>query len=117
LGPATSALGLGGWLVVSFAAGVWRRAGFGAAAPALGLFIVQLVLNALWSYLFFGLRRPGIAFFDIVALWLVILVVVVLFWHEKRGAGALMLPYLVWVGFAACLNFAIWRLNAGLLPD
>lgn len=161
MGRVKSTLGLGGWLVVSLAAGwigsrylpdawyaslakpswtppgavfgpvwsvlyvlmamaawlVWRRAGFGGAGPALVLFVVQLVLNALWSYLFFGLHRPEIAFFDIVALWLVIMVVMVLFWREHRGAAALMLPYVVWVGFASCLNFAIWRMNAGLASN
>jgi tryptophan-rich sensory protein len=90
---------------------VWRRAGLGGAAVPLALFVVQLVLNALWSYLFFGLHRVDIAFFDIVALWLAILVVMVLFWRKDWRAGALMLPYLVWVGFASYLNFALWLLN------
>jgi tryptophan-rich sensory protein len=107
-GPVWSVLyafmGMAAWLV-------WRRVGFGGAGAALVLFVVQLVLNALWSHLFFGLHRPDIAFFDIVALWLVILVVAVLFWREDRAAGSLMLPYLVWVGFASCLNFAVWRMN------
>lgn len=92
---------------------VWRRAGFNEASVALILFIVQLVLNALWSYLFFGLHRADIAFFDIVVLWVVILVVLVLFWREDWRAGTLMMPYLVWVGFASFLNFALWRLNGG----
>lgn len=99
-------MGVAAWLV-------WRQAGFVGAKMALGLFVGQLVLNALWSWLFFGLHRPGIAFVDIVALWLLILVVTVLFWRESRTAGALMLPYLAWVGFASCLNFAVWRLNVG----
>ena len=94
---------------------VWRKAGFGGAAGAgLGLFIVQLALNALWSYLFFGLHRLDIAFFDIVALWSVILCVVVLFWRVDQFAGVMLLPYLFWVGFASYLNFVIWRLNSGL---
>lgn len=99
-------MGVAAWLV-------WRRAGFAGAGPALGLFIGQLVLNALWSYLFFGLHRPGTAFLDIVVLWLLILVVAILFGRVSRVAGAMLLPYLAWVGFAACLNFAIWRLNPG----
>jgi len=90
---------------------VWRSGGFGRAGAALALFGVQLVLNALWSYLFFGVHRPDIAFVDIVALWVAILIVTVLFWRQTRTAGALMLPYLVWVGFAGCLNFALWRMN------
>ena len=91
---------------------VWRREGFARAGPALAAFGAQLVLNALWSFLFFGLHRPGVAFADIVALWVAILVTAALFWRVDWRAGALMVPYLAWVGFAACLNFALWRLNA-----
>jgi len=90
---------------------VWRKAGFGGAGAALALFVVQLALNALWSYLFFGQHRPDLAFLDIVALWLAILAVIGLFWRVDRSAGALLLPYLAWVGFAACLNFALWQMN------
>ncbi len=92
---------------------VWRKAGFSGAGAALAFFIVQLGLNALWSYLFFGLHRPDLAFVDIVALWGMILAVTALFWREDRAAGALMLPYLAWVGFATVLNFVLWRLNRG----
>ena len=92
---------------------VWRRAGFSGAGAALGLFAVQLILNALWSYLFFGRHQPGLAFGDIVVLWVAILSVVLLFWRVDQVAGALLLPYLAWVGFAAYLNFTLWRLNAG----
>jgi benzodiazapine receptor len=89
----------------------WSRAGFAGAGPALALFVLQLGLNALWSYLFFGRHRPDLAFLDIVALWGALLAVVVLFWRVDHGAGALMLPCLAWVGFAAFLNLALWRLN------
>lgn len=92
---------------------VWRRAGLAGAGMPLGLYVAQLVLNGLWSYLFFGIHRPGLALFDIVTLWLTILVVLLLFWRTDRRAGALMLPYLSWVGFAAYLNFELWRLNPG----
>jgi benzodiazapine receptor len=91
---------------------VWRRAGFGRARPALGLFLVQLALNALWSYLFFGLHRPGLAFVEVVILWGAILATLILFRRVAVIASLLLLPYLLWVGFAACLNFALWRLNA-----
>ena len=94
---------------------VWRRAGFSGAGAALTLFVVQLVFNALWSYLFFGLHRPDLAFADIVVLWFTILAVAVLFWRQDWRAGALLVPYLAWVGFASCLNFALWRLNRGPL--
>jgi benzodiazapine receptor len=90
---------------------VWRRAGFRGAAAALSLFLVQLVLNALWSYLFFGLHRPGVAFLDIVALFAAIVAVAALFWRQDSRAGALMIPYAIWVGFASCLNLALWRMN------
>jgi benzodiazapine receptor len=100
-------MGLAAWLV-------WRPAGFrGTAKTVLILFAVQLILNALWSYLFFGLHRIDLAFLDIVVLWILILVVLVLFWKENWLPGALLIPYLVWVGFAACLNFVLWQLNRG----
>ncbi len=101
---------VGLWACLDRALHVNGRGGAGAALAAFG---AQLVLNAAWSYLFFGLHRPGVAFADIVALWLLILLVVALFWRVDWRAGALMVPYLVWVGFAACLNFALWRLNMG----
>ncbi len=78
---------------------------------AAGVFIVQLVLNGLWSYIFFGLRSPGWALSDITALWLSIVLCIVLFLRISRAAGILLLPYLAWVTFAAVLNSAIWRLN------
>ena len=101
-----ASMGVAAWLV-------WRRAGFVGARAALAAFGVQLVLNALWSYLFFGLHRPGVALADIGALWIVILVVAVLFWRVDWRAGALMVPDLAWVGFASSLNFVLWRLNVG----
>jgi len=97
-------MALAAWLV-------WRDCGFRLACRSLGLYGIQLVLNAAWSWLFFGLHRPGLALAEILALWLTILVVTVLFWRRRAAAGLLMVPYLVWVGFAAFLNHAIWRLN------
>ena len=99
-------MGVAAWLV-------WKRAGFRGAGVALTLFIVQLVLNALWSYLFFGLHHISAAFVDIVVLWAAILAVTALFWRKVRTAGILMLPYLAWVGFASCLNFTLWQMNRG----
>jgi tryptophan-rich sensory protein len=91
---------------------VWRN---GFAAPgvkaALAVFLVQLVLNALWSGLFFGLRSPLAGLIGIVALWLAILATIVLFLGVSTLAGALLLPYIGWVSFAAILNAAILRLN------
>lgn len=93
------------WLV--WCQGGWRRQG-----RALGLFVLQWGLNALWTPLFFGLHRPGLALVDIFALWLAISATLVAFWHVRRLAGILLLPYLGWVTFAAVLNFTIWRMNS-----
>jgi translocator protein len=97
-------MGVAAWLV-------WDRSGAGASA-ALTLFVVQLVLNAAWSWLFFGLQSPGLALIEIVVLWALIVATTMLFWRVRAGAGALMLPYLAWVTFATALNFEIWRLNS-----
>lgn len=97
-------MGVAAWLV-------WRKVGFSGASVALGLFVFQLVLNALWSYLFFGAHRPDLAFVDIVALWLIILATTIAFWRVAVPAGVLLLPYLCWVGFASALNLQLWRLN------
>jgi translocator protein len=108
-GPMWSAL----YLAMAIAAWlVWRAAGFSGFKPVLSLFAVQLALNVCWSAIFFTLHRPGLAFAEIVLLWLMILLTVVAFRPLSRTAAWLMAPYLVWVGFAAALNFAIWRLNA-----
>jgi tryptophan-rich sensory protein len=87
---------------------VWRRAGW--SAP-LTWWAVQLGLNAFWSPLFFGCQRIDLALVDIVALWGAILATVIMFWRVSPGAGATMVPYLLWVSFAAVLNFTLWRLN------
>lgn len=90
---------------------VWRRTGFAGAPAALGMFVLQLVLNSLWSYLFFGLHRPGFALIEIVVLWGAIAATLIAFWRISPPAGALLLPYLAWVSFAAALNLQLWRLN------
>lgn len=93
---------------------VVRRENILVEAPeALVVFAVQLLLNGLWSWLFFGLQRPALAFFEISVLWCLIAASVVLFWRISVLAGALLLPYLFWVGFASWLNFGLWRLNHG----
>ncbi len=91
---------------------VWRDRGLTGAPVAMALFVGQLVLNAAWSAIFFGLRMPGAAFVEIVALWLAILGTAWAFWRQVPAAGWLLVPYQAWVTFAAALNFAIWRLNA-----
>lgn len=78
---------------------------------ALGVFGVQLLLNTLWSVLFFGLRSPFYAFIEIIFLWFSIFASIILFWRISRNAGLLLVPYILWVSFAAILNFYIWILN------
>ena len=90
---------------------VWRHGGFASQRCPLGLFLVQLALNAVWTPLFFGLHSPGLAFAEIVLLWLAIVATLTAFGRVNRAAGWLLVPYLVWVSFAAILNFTLWRLN------
>lgn len=75
------------------------------------LFAAQLILNTLWSIIFFGFRSPGWAFFEIVFLWIAILATIVSFARVSRLAAWLLLPYLAWVSFASYLNYSIWILN------
>ncbi len=105
-------MGIAAWLVwtawaqrASYAAGTYARAG-------LRWFGVQLLLNIVWSFLFFEWQRPDAAFAEIVLLWIAIAATTVFFRRVKAFAGWLLIPYLAWVSFAACLNFAIWRLNS-----
>jgi tryptophan-rich sensory protein len=98
------AMGVSSYLVLGRASAPGGRA-------ALAAFGIQLFLNGLWSYLFFGLERPGLALVDIGLLWLAILASLALFWRLRPLAGAILVPYLAWVGFAAWLNFGLWRLN------
>lgn len=91
---------------------VWNAAGFAGARSALRLFAIQLALNVVWSALFFRMHQPGWAFVEILILWVLILATVIAFWQVRQASAWLMIPYLAWVGFAACLNFTIWRLNS-----
>lgn len=107
-GPAWTTLytlmALAAWLV-------WRRGRTPTRRTALGLFAVQLVLNAAWSGLFFTLRSPGIAFAEILLLWCAILATLWSFGRVSTLAAGLFVPYLVWVTYAAALNGTIWRMN------
>lgn len=91
---------------------VWRRHGLGGAGGALGLFLVQLLFNALWSWIFFGLKQPGWAVVDLTAMWLTALAATLAFGRLEPMAGWLMVPYMAWLSFADALNFALWRLNS-----
>ncbi|ORB30148.1 TspO/MBR family protein [Mycolicibacterium parafortuitum] len=90
---------------------VWRTGPSPETRRALVLYGVQLVLNAAWTPLFFGLGWRGIAFVELAVLLVVLIVTVVAFWRRSAVAGALLLPYVAWSTFALCLNFAVWQLN------
>lgn len=94
---------------------VWLDGGFARRRLALGLFVLQLVVNALWSWLFFAWQFGGLAFADIVLLWLLIAATIAAFWRSRPLAALLLLPYLAWVSFAGALNLSVWQLNPGLL--
>jgi tryptophan-rich sensory protein len=95
-------IAVSGWLV-------WREVGF--AAQAFAVYGVSLGFNAAWSGFFFGLRRPDLAFADIVLLWLSIAATILVFYPLEHNSALLLLPYLCWVSFAAMLNLTIWRMN------
>ena len=90
---------------------VWRREEASQAGRTLGLFVGQLGLNAIWSVLFFGLRRPGAAFEDVIMVWVSLVFLLVHFWRVDRVAAALWAPYVAWVSFATVLNGTVWWLN------
>ena len=101
-------MGVSAWLV-------WRRHGFKGARAALALFIVQLGVNALWSWVFFVWRQGAFAFAEVILLWCLIVATLVSFRKLSAWAAGLLLPYLAWVTFASALTFASWRLNPDLL--
>ncbi len=90
---------------------VWRRTDHPKFKIGFIFFFVQLFLNILWSIFFFGLRSPLLGLIDIVFLWMAILFTIFHFLKVSKFSGVLLLPYLVWVSFAALLNFSLWILN------
>ena len=111
-GPVWSALyllmGIAAWLV-------WRERHRGPVRPALTLFVVQLAFNALWAWLFFAWRLGGVAVAEILLLAALVAATTGAFWRARPLAGALLLPYLGWVLYAAALTWAVWRRNPVLL--
>ena len=101
------------YIMMGIAAGiVWTsKSEMKTVKKALGFFAIQLGLNALWSYLFFGLHNPLLALIEIVLLWLMIFETYNQFKKIDKVAGFLMIPYLAWVSFATILNASIWWLN------
>jgi translocator protein len=91
---------------------VWRK---GLSAPGVKLaltgFVIQLILNVVWSLIFFNWHSPGYAFIEIIALWLSIALTLVYFYQVSKPAAWLLVPYILWVSFASFLNYVIWRLN------
>jgi tryptophan-rich sensory protein len=79
---------------------------------AIYIFASQLVLNAMWSFAFFGLKSPLLGLMEIVILWVAILATILSFMKISRTAAYLLIPYILWVSFAALVNFSIWKLNS-----
>lgn len=90
---------------------VWTKVGFAAAPWAFALYFLQIGLNGLWSPIFFGAKRPDLATLDIAALWVAIVATIIAFSKLSLTAAFLLVPYLLWVTFAAALTVSIWRLN------
>lgn len=100
-------MGVAAWLV-------WREEGEKRAA-ALALFVIQLAVNALWSWLFFGWKLGGLAFGDVLLLLALIAATLFAFWRVRPLAGVLLIPYLAWVAFASALTWSVWQANPGAL--
>jgi len=103
-------IAVAGWLI-------WRKAGFAGAGLPLAVHALQLILNAAWSPLFFGLHRPGLGFIGIVLVWISVIATIVLFYPIHVVVALLLVPYLAWVTFATALSFAVWRLNSVASPQ
>jgi benzodiazapine receptor len=97
-------MGVSSWLV-------WTEGGFSLQAYPLGAYIFQLVLNFLWSPIFFGMHRVGHALVEIIILWLAIAVTIYLFFPVNAVAAYLLVPYIAWVTVATALNAYIWLYN------
>lgn len=81
------------------------------AKGAIFLFWFHLIFNASWSIIFFGFQNPGLAFVNIIIIWLLIIILMIKFWKINKWSAYLLIPYLLWVSFAGALNYFIWRLN------
>lgn len=91
---------------------IWQSKEHKGKSQAYILFFSQLVLNTIWSILFFGLKSPFLAFVEIIILLLAILITAKCFYQISKIAGLLFVPYILWVTFASLLNFAVWILNS-----
>jgi tryptophan-rich sensory protein len=102
-------------LMIAGAWQVYRVRGFEGARPLLLLYLIQLSANALWTWLFFAWRLGAVALAEVILLWFLVGLTTFTFWSVRRSAGALLLPYWIWVTFATALTQAMWRLNPALL--
>ena len=100
--PLYLAIAVSGWLA-------WRQTGL--LTLPFAFYAAQILLNAAWSAVFFGMRRPDLAFVDLALLWLSILATILGFAPASAAAAWLLAPYLLWVTIAGALNVAVWRLN------
>ncbi len=94
---------------------VWKARNYVGARVALLVYLVQLALNALWTWLFFAWHRGALAFVGVVLLWIAVAMTMNLFRRVRPVAGTLMIPYLAWVTFATMLTYAVWKANPGIL--
>lgn len=101
-------MGIAAWLV-------WRAAGWSGARAALTLFVLQLAINTLWTWIFFAWRNGALALADIIVLLIFIVATMIAFSRFSRVAAALLVPYLGWVAFATALTAAVWSRNRGML--
>jgi tryptophan-rich sensory protein len=90
---------------------IWQKRDNSKIKPAMIFYGIQLVLNTLWSIIFFGMHNPGLALLEILILWVFISITLIEFYRINKTAGLLFIPYLLWVSFASILNYAIWILN------
>ncbi|MBU0898393.1 MAG: tryptophan-rich sensory protein [Nanoarchaeota archaeon] len=90
---------------------IWEKGSWKKNIKPIAVFKVQLILNIVWSVLFFGIQNPFAAFIEIIFLWITILATIILFYKIDKRAAYLMIPYIAWVTFAALLNYSVWILN------
>lgn len=97
-------MGISAWIL-------WQKERISVYDRAFRWFFAQLILNALWSWIFFGMNLIAIGLVEILLLWVTLLFTILHFWNRNRSAGLLLIPYLLWVSYASALNFAIWQMN------
>jgi len=98
------AMSISAWLI-------WRQRSQSAVSIPLGFYMMQLAVNGLWSWIFFGRQWIGLAFIDLITLVILVAMTLAVFLRIRKAAGLMLIPYLIWISFAAALNFQIWRMN------